>query len=201
MAVLTKEAIRSEPIIILSRQITRNAPIGNKLAEASLIFDWVVHNVRYVKDTNLVETLISPVKLITEVGAGDCDDLSMLLAALFESVGTPARFVAVKTLRYDKSSGNFSERSGFSHVYTEGWLDGKWIIFDAASASPAIGKTTPSSGERLIQPISVTEEMPPSMDAFQSSAKLALLGGALIAAIFMIYLMFRKKKYTIKLPN
>ena len=68
-----------------------------------------------MRDVNGVETLQTP--LVTmEIKQGDCDDQSVLLASLLESIGHPTRFVAIKQ--------NFF--GPYVHVYTETRIGPKW---------------------------------------------------------------------------
>jgi len=72
-------------------------------------------NVRYVRDVRGVETVHTPVKIL-EQGQGDCDDKSLILATLLETIGHPTRFVAV------------GPAPGiYSHVFVETKLGNKWI--------------------------------------------------------------------------
>jgi len=48
----------------------------------------------YVRDINGVETVREADRVLID-GVGDCDDKAVLLASLLESVGHPARFVAL----------------------------------------------------------------------------------------------------------
>lgn len=78
----------------------------------------------YVEES--IETLYSPlfnmVRLINGYDiVGDCDDVSMFLAAIFTVCGYPSRFVAMRTKRSDPL---------FYHVVVETNDNGKWKRFD-----------------------------------------------------------------------
>ncbi len=90
-----------------ARRIIAAVPQKDHVAEMLAIFAFVQGNVRYTMDTNGVERLQTPDYTLA-VMQGDCDDQSILLGALLESVGIPARFVAV----------GFSP-DFFEHVYVE----------------------------------------------------------------------------------
>jgi transglutaminase-like putative cysteine protease len=62
--------------------------------EAAALCDWVRDNIRYVRDVVDVETVSTPQKTL-QMGAGDCDDKSTLLAALCESIGIPTQFAVL----------------------------------------------------------------------------------------------------------
>lgn len=77
------------------------------LGEVRAVQEFVRDHVRYVKDINGIETLATPVQTLQSM-QGDCDDKSLLTAALLETLGHPSRFVAVG-----------SEPSQFVHVLVE----------------------------------------------------------------------------------
>jgi hypothetical protein len=185
MAVLARRGIRDEQILVLSRHITQSAPVADKAAEAKAIFDWMVKNIRYVTDPVHIEFIMSPAKLLTEVKAGDCDDLSIAMAALAEAVGIPARFVAVKT----------GANKRFNHVYPELYINGRWIAYDIANVSPDVGKTTPNTGERLVQPVTVDETQPPSLEEFSGTVKVV---GAAIGLVMVIGALFLFERWRSK---
>lgn len=63
---------------------------------------------------------------------GDCTEHSVLLAALMRARGIPAR-VAMGLVYYP-------EGRGFAfHMWTEAWLNGRWVPFDATLARGGIG--------------------------------------------------------------
>ncbi len=93
--------------------------------EARVIFEYVRDRIRYTRDITGVETLQTP-PVTMELEAGDCDDKSVLLATLLESIGHPTRFVAT----------GYRAPKSFSHVYVESLLGTKWIPMDATVDKP-----------------------------------------------------------------
>lgn len=93
--------------------------------EARAIYEYVRDRIRYTRDVSGVETLQTP-PVTMELEAGDCDDKSVLLATLLESVGHPTRFVAT----------GYRDPQSFSHVYVETLLGTKWIPLDATTNQP-----------------------------------------------------------------
>lgn len=85
------------------------------LGEMKALHAFVRDKIRYVKDIDGVET-VHTLEKVLEFGQGDCDDKSLLLAALLQSIGHPARFVAMGF------RGN-----GFCHVYVETRIGNKWV--------------------------------------------------------------------------
>ncbi len=64
------------------------------LGEIQALFEWVQKNVRYTKDPYRVEVLHSARRML-ELRAGDCDDMTILLAAMLEAIGHPTRLVII----------------------------------------------------------------------------------------------------------
>lgn len=97
------------------------------LGEIKALFEWVQQNVRYTKDPFRLEVLHSA-RRILELRAGDCDDMTILLGAMLESIGHPIRLVIVgpTPVRPDL----------FSHIYLEVYLKGRWIALDATMHFP-----------------------------------------------------------------
>lgn len=76
---------------------------------------FVRDSIRYVGDITDVETVQTPDKTL-ELQAGDCDDKSLLLASLLESIGHPTRFTAIGF-----------QPGVYSHVYVETKIGNAWI--------------------------------------------------------------------------
>lgn len=91
-------------------------------AEIAALFFFVRDQIRYLRDINNVETLHEADRVLT-IGLGDCDDKCILLASMLETIGHPARFVA---LSFDGGQ--------FSHVIVETLLGkpprGRWLALD-----------------------------------------------------------------------
>lgn len=102
----------------VAAQLVRDLPQYDKLGEIKALHAFVRDSIRYTSDIRGVETLQTP-KATLEMGVGDCDDKSTLLAALLESIGTPARFVALC----------MGGAENFSHVLVEARFGskGKWM--------------------------------------------------------------------------
>lgn len=69
---------------------------------------------------------------VIEKPEGDCTEHAVLLAALCRAVGIPAR-VAVGLVYLDRA-----EAFGY-HMWTEAWIDGRWIPLDATLGQGGIG--------------------------------------------------------------
>lgn len=116
--------VRQKAIDILFQ---RRIPAKDYLGEIQALFEWVQRNIRYTKDPFRLEVLHSA-RRILELRAGDCDDMTILLGALLESIGHPTRLVIVgpTPLRPDL----------FSHIYLEAYHKGRWIPLDATMPFP-----------------------------------------------------------------
>jgi transglutaminase-like putative cysteine protease len=93
MVQLAKDAVRDP------QQKIREAAgriIGNSswVEQARKLQEWVATNIRYVRDPTEVELVQTP-QYTLQQRMGDCDDQAVLLAAMLDSVGHPARFIAI----------------------------------------------------------------------------------------------------------
>lgn len=102
--------------------------------EAERLLTFVRDDIRYVRDISDVETLHDPVTLL-KVGAGDCDDKAILLAALLKSIGfDEVQFVAIAF-----------EPDLYSHVWVRAKVDGKWLDLEPTEPIPC-GQSIPTRG-------------------------------------------------------
>lgn len=86
---------RKHPIVRLTAQsLVAHLPAKDHGAEIRHVHAFVRDQVRYVKDIRNVETVQAP-EVTLELGSGDCDDKSVLAAALLEAIGHRTRFLAV----------------------------------------------------------------------------------------------------------
>jgi transglutaminase-like putative cysteine protease len=89
------------------------------------IFNFVRDRIRYLGDVRDVETLQTP-QYTLELKQGDCDDKSVLLATLLETISYQTLLKAVGV------------RGGpLSHVYVQVKLGKKWISLDATMPNAA----------------------------------------------------------------
>lgn len=104
--------------------LVRDIPQKKWLREVAAILRFVQTRIRYVKDVNGVETIHTPPEIF-RLMQGDCDDKSVLLACLLESIGHPTRFIAVGF-----------EPKKFSHVLVQTRLGGDWVNLDPITDWP-----------------------------------------------------------------
>lgn len=99
--------------------------------EIRAVFGWVSRNIRFFQDVDGVETLRTPREVLT-IRGGDCDDYTVLIAALLGTIGHNVRIVTV--------SSDADAPGVFSHVYPEVEINGQWVPLDAARRDAALGK-------------------------------------------------------------
>lgn len=96
-----------------------------ELSEVTALFEYVRDHIRYVRDIVGVETVMTPDKTL-HARIGDCDDQTLLLAALLESVGYITRFVV----------SGYSDVRALEHVYLQVLVNGMWISADPTEHEP-----------------------------------------------------------------
>ena len=105
--------------------LTHDLPQKDYIGEIHNLFDYVQNGIRYVRDIYNVETVHYPEQVMYQE-SGDCDDKAVLLASLLESIGHPARFVAVGF-----------QPGHFSHVFVDTLIgNGKWLSLDTTEPQP-----------------------------------------------------------------
>lgn len=99
-------------------RLVRNLPQYDKVGEVRALHAFVRDCIRYTNDISEVETLRTP-RATLELGVGDCDDKSTLLATLLETIGRKTRFAAV----------GFSDTGPHVHVLVEvrAGKDRRWV--------------------------------------------------------------------------
>jgi Transglutaminase-like superfamily len=117
-------AVRRRVVEILMAQRVR---ARDYLGEIKALFEWVQRNIRYTRDPHRVELLHSARRML-ELRAGDCDDMTILLGAMLQSIGHPIRIVVVGP--------NPRRPHLFTHVYPEVRFRGRWIAVDATVPHP-----------------------------------------------------------------
>ncbi|NEP86165.1 MAG: transglutaminase domain-containing protein [Okeania sp. SIO2C2] len=111
--------VRQKAIDIL---LAKNVQPKDYLGEIKAMFKWVQHNIRYTKDPFRVEMLHSAFRML-QLRAGDCDDMTILLGAMLESIGHPVRLVL---------TGPDPKRPRlFTHIYLQVNYKDRWISLDA----------------------------------------------------------------------
>jgi hypothetical protein len=129
------EAKKDSRIISLASDIVAHVRERDHWGEVDALLSWVKRNVRYVNDPFGVE-LVQGALYTIQRGAGDCDDLSIILASLCAALGYNTAF---KTIKADK---RYPDE--FSHVYVLIDIDNKWIPADPSQKTRPLGWEPPS---------------------------------------------------------
>lgn len=110
---------RAHPVVRLSAQhLVGDLPSKDAGAEVQRIHAFVRDRIRYVRDVRGVETVQAP-EVTLELGSGDCDDKSVLAAALLEAIGHRTRFMAIGF-----------QPGQLSHVMPEVQLGRHWLALE-----------------------------------------------------------------------
>lgn len=135
-------AWRVDPIVReLAMRITAHCPGKDWPCEVRSLHAWVRDNIRYVADVLEVETLQTP-DVTLRLGAGDCDDQAILLAAMLQAVGHPARFIAV----------DVGDGRGISHVFVETPIGPYWVACETTEPWE-LGRRPPGTKRHMVQGI------------------------------------------------
>lgn len=108
----------------LAVEITGHLRSKDYWGEVDAVQRWVRNNIRYVRDIRDVETLHTP-DVILSNRAGDCDDQSVLVAALLESIGHPTGFMAFGFMPDD-----------YVHVYAITRINRSWFSVETTENVP-----------------------------------------------------------------
>lgn len=142
---------KSPQVRALAQNIVVKAGVREKdyYGEMVAIHNWVRDTIRYQRDPIGQETLLTPEYLISRSPgsfAGDCDDKSMLEAALLSSIGIPTRFVVVGL-----TLGNYS------HVYLQANVGNAWVSLDPIMPEHDAGWEVPNPARKKIYPENTAE--------------------------------------------
>jgi len=162
--VFGKEGVGSGEVRRAALEAVRGVARG--MSEIFAVFQWVKDNIEFRGE--YAETLQSPLVTL-QLGAGDCDDHSMLLAALYECLGMETRFNTVST---------GGEHDEFSHVFCEvrERLTKQWIPVDTT-----VRQSYPGWSSREIRRSQIRQARPPA------DRNIGLLAGILAAGALYLY--------------
>lgn len=120
MARFARAGRQSELVRDAANELTAGLAQKDFVGEIRAIQEFVRDRIRYLRDPVQIERVQTPEATLT-LKSGDCDDKSVLTAALLESVGHPARFKAV-----GPRPGMFSHVFVQAQIYAKGGIP-KWI--------------------------------------------------------------------------
>lgn len=122
---LIDEGKRDAEVMRAAGAVIFTTPEKLEAGEVCAVFEYVRDHVRYVRDVVGHETLASA-RMTLARQAGDCDDQTVLLGAMLESVGYPVRLVVAA----------YQAPGNWEHVFLEVWAAGEWIACDPTEKAP-----------------------------------------------------------------
>lgn len=140
MRTLTREWRVHPRLRQLAKKIVQPCPSKSASCEVGRIHAFVSSKIRYVRDVAGVETIQTP-DLTLRDRCGDCDDQALLVASLLQSIGRPARFIAV-----GKTPGKYQ------HVYTETPIGPDWVAVETTEQGWPVGRK-PRGVARMVQKV------------------------------------------------
>lgn len=124
----------------LAKKIVQPCPPKSARCEVARIHAFVSNKIRYLGDVAGVETVQAPDVTLRD-RCGDCDDQAVLVASLLQSIGRPARFIAIGI------------RPGqFAHVYTETPIGPDWVAVETTEKGWPLGRK-PRGSARMVQKV------------------------------------------------
>lgn len=134
LADLIEEGSEDPVIYELSRRIlvAKNVKSYDAEGEVKALFLWVRDNIRYTNHVMCRDSFQTARRTI-DLKAGDCDQATVVLSAMFLSVGIPT---AMRIITTDRSK-------PFHHIYSLAGLPknnpSKWIPLDTINKSARVG--------------------------------------------------------------
>lgn len=127
-----------------TERLVQNIFPHDYLSEYAAVLNWIRMNIRYLRDPRAIEQIKSP-RAVVETGNGDCDDMTVLAAAMTAAIGAQVRFVA----------GAFQRKDGrpvLAHVWAEVYdpASRAWVILD-----PVPGRNVGAMVKRLIHAVAM----------------------------------------------
>lgn len=139
MSLLTKTGKKSGEVRQKALSLTQGLRSKDRIGEIKALWSYVKNNIRYVRDIRNVETVQTPEQTLRQ-GSGDCDDKSLLLASLLESIGHPSAFWCIGT-----------EPGKFSHVLVLTRIGPKkWLPLETTVAEADFGWTPPVVKSQMV---------------------------------------------------
>lgn len=121
---LVRDAIRDPNQKIREAAISILRGVNSFSAQAGAIQQWVQQNIEYRRDPPDVELVQTP-QVTLQLRAGDCDDQSVLTAALLQATGHPTQFIAVGL-----------DGAPLSHVLVQTLIGTNWVGVETIQNRP-----------------------------------------------------------------
>jgi hypothetical protein len=144
MSMLAQEGARDPVVVQAAHAAVRHVPERDDEATIAAVLTDVRMRQRYTRDPLDVELVKAPRAALEECAAsggkfvGDCDDASVLFAAMLGAVGVRTRFVVAPV--------DAARPGEWSHVYVSAMRsDGRWVAVDPIVRSFGVGGEAPDS--------------------------------------------------------
>lgn len=107
---------RANPVVrVTAQSLVKDCANRDSVCQVKSMHAFVRDHIKYLPDVRDVETIQTP-DYTLRMGSGDCDDSSLLMCCLIESVGLQGRFLAIAVRGGD-----------FSHVSSQVRLGTRWV--------------------------------------------------------------------------
>jgi len=152
---------------IVAREIAKNQnnpfliKLAKELKTPENVYAWVKSYIRYKKEAG--DILYEPEELIKK-GAGDCEDLCLLIGSLVRILGYPVKIRIVE--------------DGTRHIYPLVKVGGEWVVFDATPHANVPYINGVPRGYRVVIDGIVTDE---GLSGLDSQFEKAMITGAGVA--------------------
>jgi transglutaminase-like putative cysteine protease len=118
LAIMVKIVLQyraSPDVRVTAQTLVRDCASRDTICQVKALHAFVRDCIKYLPDVRDVETIQTPDYTLA-MRSGDCDDHSVLLASLLESIGKQTRFLAIAVRGGD-----------FSHVSSQVFLGSRWV--------------------------------------------------------------------------
>lgn len=122
-----------------AQRLVQNCGEKDYWCEASTLQTFVRDSIRYLRDMRTAETIQTPEKTLAE-RSGDCDDKSLLLAVLAETIGFSARFCAIGV-----QGQPYSHVSAQLLIPSRGWVNAETIPINDNGEKAVLGWFPPDA--------------------------------------------------------
>jgi Transglutaminase-like superfamily len=124
MRLLIQAGKKHDDVRSCALSIVSDVPPKDFGGEIVALFYFVRDEIRYTLDPRGLEQLHHAEEVLRQ-GAGDCDDMVILLGAMLESIGHRTKTFAMGF-----------EPGHLSHVILKVWYKGRWVALDATMDEP-----------------------------------------------------------------
>ncbi len=122
-----------------AQRLVQNCGEKDYWCEAATLQGFVRDSIRYLRDMRTAETIQTPEKTLSE-RSGDCDDKSLLLAVLAETIGFSARFCAIGV-----RGETYSHVSAQLLIPSKGWVNAETIPISDSGSKAVLGWFPPDA--------------------------------------------------------